>query len=637
MAEDYAAFKARRQAELAADPNSKAELTGTRASKPEPGPMVAHGPLKAQAEPASRPDAATGKKVVNLDRAADEEDAVAAAHKSMGRGVQALDMEAIKRADKELAGYDKKPKAEKEAIDSSRLAQAQSGLKEARNAPDIDAIVTRKAPEEVAPAPRSAKPRAARKSPVTTTKKRVEAPTAEAPAPSTESRATTTETPAAVQGSTQFSGMMAAHGQHGNLVNVEGPKPKLGKDITYFGAVGGPKAPEEGKRGGPAYNTQQAYKKHVAGGGTADTYWAERDAKKAATPASKKSKAETPETPVPAAEAPVAAETPTPVKPKFEAKEGSPNVRRAGHAHEKTVSETPAVSDSGTSEPLVTVPKAASAPAKTSFPTSDDLDKHETAHIESKKSRRPSSPVEPKAEKQMPMPSGGARGEGQNPELGQRLLSQPTIRPTMTPSGSSSPEHVPASQAGREPSRSRSPRGGAGSVPTPVSQSQQFGGGDVHHHHYYGNVNQGGIQINGNVSGGVQGLSVSGSGSNHMPSGGGQGGRAPRGQGQGSRGTVTGSPTGLQRAIYSGLHTSVNGHSIAGGIEHVTGGGHIGMEDSQGRPIGRPGDKFVQNHPMNGGPAGRGTRQTVPQSQSNVNDTQFSRARGSRQQATPSQ
>jgi hypothetical protein len=158
-----------------------------------------------------------------------------------------------------------------------------------------------------------------------------------------------------------------------------------------------------------------------------------------------------------------------------------------------------------------------------------------------------------------------------------------------------------------------------------MAQSRQFGG-DVHHHHYYGNVNQGGIQFNGDVNGGVSGLSVSG-GANHMPTGGARpasGGRSGSTGGRGGHAPVTGTPTGLQKAAYTALHTSVNGHSLAGAVEHVTGGAHVGMVDSNDNPIGHPHDEFVQHHN-----AARAARQAP------VNNGQFNQARATRQQVTP--
>ncbi len=679
MPEDYAAFRARRQAELAADPNSKPELTGTRTSKPESTP-VAHGPMRAVAPPPAKVDKATGKAVVNLDRAAEEEDAVASAHKSMSRGVQPLDMDAIKRADAELAGYDKKPKAEKEAIDSGRLAQAQKGLKEARVAPDIDSIVSRRAPapEEAAPAPKRATRTRRQTGRVEVSQKAPEAPAAQ---PSTEAKAAATETPSApMQGSSQFSGMLSAHAQHGNLVSSDGPKPKLGKDVTYFGGTGGPKPPEQGKRGGPAYNTQQAYKKHVAGGGTPESYWQERDAKAAA----KKPKA------------PAASDTPDylqtehgePIQmglvhdntPKPEAKAspaaGKPSVRRAGEAHEATIAEPPK------SSPQEDMPASV---ATDRAQHSARLDAAESEHLAKKSGSKPAAkaspalkgPVlvprpgetespEPKAVSKAPsVPESGTGGSGTTVPKGAARRSSP-VPPKTTPNFTSLPESgsdgsmfpdtglrrmgPERGPAPAESAPSRNPRQGVlfntngspnpravgsprsqgrpGNVPSPVAIGQQFGGEGVHHHHYYGNVNQGtGTQINGNVGGHVMtdNASIGGTGG---------GGGSGRGGNNGSKNIITGNPTGVQRALYSAIHTSVNGRSIASGVNHVTGGGHLGMEDSEGRPIGRPSDPYVQNHEANAGSGGRESRQGTGQ-YGDVQQGQFSRARASRQQATP--
>ena len=84
---------------------------------------------------------------------------------------------------------------------------------------------------------------------------------------------------------------------------------------------------------------------------------------------------------------------------------------------------------------------------------------------------------------------------------------------------------------------------------------------------------------------------------------------------------ITGTPAKGQRISYLAIHTSVNGHSVTGAVNHLTGGRHIGMEDEKGLPIGKPSDAYVQNHPANGGPetwpssrsvnAGRASRQSV--------------------------
>jgi hypothetical protein len=393
------------------------------------------------------------------------------------------------------------------------------------------------------------------------------------------------ETPA--MGGQQFARSLGSQGSL-NRTGIETSKPKMGKDITYFGATGAPKAPEEGKRGAPAYNTQQSYQKHISGGGTPESYWQERDAKKAAPKTAKSLPA-----PAPVTEAPKAPETagltsvvlvPTP-SPKTEVKAPAPAVSQTSNRR----------------------PSAPSAP----FPASDDLDRNETFHL-AKKTAPQSSGV--------PGGSSGAGSSYQNPQLGQRALSQSAVRPT-----TSTAKTIPLEQ-GSSPSRTRSPRGTSGNVPSPVAQSGQFSG--EHHYHFHGNVNMGaGTQINGNVG---DGASVSG-GVEHgsMPragSGTGGGGRRSSGSGKSPRGPVTGSPTGLQRLAYGAIHTSVNGHSIAGGVEHITGGGHLGMNDSAGKPIGHPHDEYVRHHEMN---AAHGTQH------GQVNSSQFGQARASRQQATP--
>jgi hypothetical protein len=614
MAEDYAAFKARRQAELAADPTSKAQFTGTHAaSKPETE-YVAHGPMKAQQEPASKPDA-SGKRVLNLNTAVSDADEAERAQNASSRGgVKPLDMKAIAAADKELAGYDKKPKAEKEAIDTERLGMAQSGLREARNAPDIESIATRKpsVEQEAAPKPRGTSTRRAA-SKVQTSRAPVApaAPVQSTPAP--EKSAPAKETPSTVSGATQFSGMMAAHAQHGNLVNPEAPKPKLGKDITYFGAVGGPKAPEEGKRGGPAYNTQQAYKKHLAGGGDATSYWAERDAKSAAKKPRAEKPAGTAASPAPVAETP--AEAPKAAEPKVELKAGPTKA-----ASSTAVTPKASVSESSTKSP---VPTASKPEAKTP------------------NSGRRSAPVAPKVEKKSQdfssLPESGPGGSMFSDTGMRRMGPENNPSPAAPSTARNSRQGVLFDTKGNpnlratgsaphptEPAVTRAEPMAEGShtsnVPSPVSAGRQFGGsGDVHHHHYYGNVNQGsGTQINGNVGGHVMtdNASIGGTGG-----GSGSGG----GRGAGSGGTVnkqviTGNPSTLDKVAYAALNTKVNGSSINDKAHRYT-GHQIHTEDSQGRPIGHASDKFVQQHPMNRG---------------NMNKGQFSQARGSRQQvATP--
>lgn len=95
---------------------------------------------------------------------------------------------------------------------------------------------------------------------------------------------------------------------------VETPKPRMGKDITY-GAMS--------DKGGAA-NTRAAYQRHIAGGGTDESYWTERDAKKAARTANPAGATNTapapvsaPATSTPAAKVdkpPVSAGTPAPVR-----------------------------------------------------------------------------------------------------------------------------------------------------------------------------------------------------------------------------------------------------------------------------------------------------------------------------------
>lgn len=396
------------------------------------------------------------------------------------------------------------------------------------------------------------------------------APKTGAPVPAPKAEAPAVQ-PAAVQSSPQLGGAAQRAGAQGkvNRVGLETGKPKLGKDITYFGAPGGPKAPEEGKKAAPAYNTQQSYQKHIAGGGSPESYWQERDAKKAAP------------------------------KPKAEKVTPAP------------VASAPEVPESGTSTPPVTAPTV-SQPKTT--PSRRPIAPQTQAPLPQSSSFQRSG---------VPAGGSGAGSPSQNPHLGQHLLSQPAVHPTMSPSSAPVAETVPTPQAGREPSRSRSPRSTRGAnVPSPVS-SGQFG---EHHYHFYGNVNMGaGTQINGSVSdstvsGGVEhGAPVRspGSGSRGGRTGGRSGGTRPMHQGP-----VTGSPTGLQKLAYGAIHTSVNGHSIAGGVEHITGGGHLGLNDSQGRPIGHPHDDYVRHHPMN-------------TQHGQLQEGQFSRARASRQQATP--
>lgn len=796
MAEDYAAFRARRAAELAADPNSKpSSPTQTRYASPESSESPSHGPMRAVAEPAAKVDTQTGKHVLNLDRAASEENDVQQSRKALqGQVVKPQVDEASEKAwtkrenhgvkhlkenfyTKKVTGggVDAEGKTKKtrttfhhpetgqqvtendmrDAVSQHMLNNGSShpGL-QAWSDPGASPAPAKKPVEQrglqVSPEVRERNNQGGRggpagaggpsvstgnedKTPVPSTykgkksgskvTKAAVSPVAEEPAKAKVSAdSPRADSPTARQGrretkanayeenhaegqsqrayyasnnpSSNVTGSKAAQGvmhdvrqsspiNHGNLgkaaagitsavhaglsripsqelpaadePKVEAPAhPSAVSDSKQFSQVASAPAAESGTPGKLTMLTKPGTKgvtpPHMVSSAPDRMHLSPQKANKA-----KKEMAARQEAQAPAIEAPAdkATETAAPAetpKPKFEAKGGGGGIRQAGQAAVKTqadvkpvassapeakteaVKEAPKVAESGTSTPPVTSPKP-------------------EVQVKAGRSSSPVAPTPPAEEaKAAPGRSSRSAGTGKLPDAGHQSASRraasgmPTQAAQSAGSGFvSSPAYqatassAPVSSPGPQRQR-RSSAAQAGNVPTATAAGQQFGGEGVVHNHYYGNVNQGtGTQVNGNNNTVATDNAAIGS------STGGGGGGAGRGAGQVSKNITVGQPTKTQRALYSAIHTSVNGHSIAGAVNHVTGGGHLGMEDHEGNPIGKPTDKFVQNHPVNGGtekvhsgsPAGRAARQQA--SQDNMNQSQFAKARASRQNVAPTE
>lgn len=566
MAMDYEAFKAKRMAELAENPESKPDLTPTFSSGGALNKDVHHasGPARAVSPTPARFDPSTGKHVVNIDRAADVEDRVNASKKSAKGGIKALDPEAIKAADKEIsADYGKKGPGMHEA-EAKYIGMAQEGLKEARSTPDVESIATRqpKAPE--APKRTRAVPPAAPAAdvPVTRTKREKKEKT-EAPAP----ERSVPEQAAAVAATGRFQ-------------EPSGATPEAPAKLTRLGSPFAPRSkPDESGPGWHQSNEQGRYPKAKS----APAPSPEPAAK--ATPAP-----ETPAAPkgqttvrgdmtrtVPAPKpppAPVAAASPQASKPAPVAAASAPKAPGKGPMVNgmQTYTDVPDSSMSG-SKPeygkikgghvvktedlrntvVPGVAKGMGTAVKTLGESTNPTSAPKTAPKAPSKSAPKGNTATTQPQPTLPMES----VQDTPPVSAPKRTARTPSMPTRVPRGPSGPDHM-GGQFGdiRQTGPGNNNVGGY--------QNVGSGTQNITHNHYYGSSSGG----RGYGSGGSGGTGGSGSGASPVRP------TAPRGNG-GVVGTLA----------YAALNTEVNGRSANDAI-HETTGRHVEVYDKHGARLG---------------------------------------------------
>lgn len=566
-APDIAAFRAKRMAELSADPASKADLTPTFSSgnalngKVTPAP---HGPSRAVSPPPATRDAKTGKAILNLDTAAEDDDNVNASRKSAKGGVQKLDPEAIKAADAEVnATY--KEKGMKGA-EEHFVGQAQEGLKAARtvrSSEEIDAQHSAPSPAPVAaskPAAQKAVDKKVASASPGTSRTAAVMQGSQSPAASTAPRNIPAQA-ARVAATGRFHDMMAGDAR-GTLGNGDIGNPY---GTTKAGKPSAAPADRRSVTKGPiAGKMRDKYDTHVAGGGSSEDYHAPKVAKLTEKYGSGG----------------------TPLMPK----EAAPAAKPAA----------PAVSNPSPMAPTPSAPAPTggmktSAPARPTVGMRDDPEMGVRVRDQSKDSGGYGASAKSPA---MPGPKAPANKTASPPTPGKTSTATPksptpTIPMAKAPgnsvatTGRSSgrgydsfpiePTSVVSPGSGESGHRSSS-YGASGSMPADASGhlaggqfGQQSGSGNVQNVGS-GNMNAGSGTQNVVTHNHYYGGGPSGGGRSPMPQGGAGGGPAGRG---GILGTIA----------YAGLNTEVNGHSLNDTI-HETTGRHAEVYDKSGARLG---------------------------------------------------
>lgn len=568
----------------------KAEMKGTQAA---PGAGFEAKKAQVAAQHGSWSGGAP-KRAVNLDTARQDADEVERA-RSQGSGkssrmVKALDPEAIAAADAEMKGMkDKDVKA------LSEQRQAMNAASTGRKTVSAEEIALRGTGKEQTPSPAAA-PKAAPKAartprpatkagPVTTTHAPVQSrATDEAigrsagPAPAVPGDGTKAprasllpggrvqkpeSTPAPAPAANPVptghadaspnTGSTAADrfdtgGRRGMLYGpgVSTPKPKLGRDITY-----GVQSPTS-----PAANTRKSYEAHIAGGGSADSYWAARDAKKATPTTGKATKSSA----TPASSEPVLSRTRSvPAAPGAAGVGSQPR-----HVESASLGEAP--SRPASSAPPATPPKA---PRTSSRPAVVD----EGPSVRSAPPKAPSAAMgggqwQPGTGQQHPMAAHIAKTlasglSGLN-DIGKTPPSAPSM-PSAGPSTPSAPVAPAPSRAGRSTGAPRSPEVGGGRGGIHQSGEVNIGGdnhGTITHNHNTYNVVHG---DNYGSIGNVEGNAGPGRNPGGRPGGPGNAGGRP--------GTARGQH-GAHADIW--VRDATGTHSARAGFDHLTGrtGGH---------------------------------------------------------------
>jgi hypothetical protein len=546
-APDIAAFRAKRLAELSADPESKADLTPTFSSgnalngKVTP---VASGPSRAVSPPPATRDKATGKAILNLNTAAEDDDNVNASRKAVKGGVQKLDPEAIKAADAEVnATY--KEKGMKGA-EEHFVGQAQQGLKAARtvrSSEEIDAQHSAPAAAPVAASKPAAK-KATTAGPVTSRNASAAQGAAAPVAPSAPRNIPAQSASVAATG--RFQDMLKGDAR-GTLGSASIGSPY---GTTKAGKAAAAPADRRSVTSGPiAGKMRDKYDAHVAGGGSAEDYHAPKVAKLT----EKYGSGGTPTTPKPAASAPAAPSKPAVANPAPMAPTpGSPAPTAPASKPApaaKTVASSPSPAMSG---PKVPANKPAqSTPATSSKATAKTVPM----------GKAPGNSV---------ATTGRSSGRGYD-----SFPSGPTG------SGAIEPTSVVSPGSGATGHRSSS-YGASGSMPSDASG--HLAGGQFGSQSGQGNMQNIGSG-NMNVGSGTQNVTTHNHYYGGAPSGGGGGGgRAPQ-MPQGGGGAPTGRGGILGTLAYAGLNTEVNGRSANDGIHEMT-GRHAEVYDKTGARLG---------------------------------------------------
>lgn len=313
-----------------------------------------------------------------------------------------------------------------------------------------------------------------------------------------------------------------------------GAKPKLGRDITY-----GVQSPTS-----PAAKMRQGYQSHIAGGGTTESYWADRDAKKAAKAAPKKKPA-----PVAAVEEPSVAPAPATSQPaETTAKpDHGPAMRSISESPRGMGSQVPAKTP-----PTVTGPSIGGNPDKPARTTPG-----------------PSTTI-----------GGGTPAPKAAPKTEQK--AQPADLPS-----EKAPNETPTRTRDVEPPKpSRAqPRVGSNS---PESGNNSGNTYNVYHNHVTyntggGNVNVGGQQINnssigGNNAWGGNGATRGHSGAAHEGT--------PGGPASGGAPTAQRGKFGIGgAAAHTILNSEVNGKSLRDEAHKATGHDVLRIKDTEGNAV----------------------------------------------------